>query len=437
MARLVWLLARNPLLIWSEAHFERPVLYGENRFRRVISLQDPDAIGRVLVDNAGNYVKGPIQRRILGPLLGDGLLTTEGDQWRRTRRTLAPLFTPRRTAAQATQMAAAVERTLAVWRALPEGAIVDVERAMSRLTFDILSETLFSGEIGEDAAAFERTLNTAVGTLGRPDPLDVLGAPDWLPRLTRLAGMPSVRRFGRLVGDIVARRRARIAADPATASDDLLTALLRAQDPETGAGLTDAEVESNVLTFILAGHETTARALGWTLHLLSRSPAARAEVEREADVGGEPAGDWPETRPWTRAVLEESMRLFPPAAGFTRQAVADDVLAGQAIRAGTVVLITPWVIHRHRGLWDDPAAFRPERFLPGARESIDRHAYLPFGGGPRVCIGSRFALQEAVIALSLFAREFRLTPALPREPRPIHHVTLRADRGLRMRLERR
>ncbi len=437
MAKLVWLLARNPLLVWSEAHYDLPVLYGENRYRRVISLQDPEAIQRVLIDNVGGYIKGPIQRRILGPLLGDGLLTTEGEPWRRTRRTVAPLFTPRRVAAQAGQMAAAVDRTLTQWRTLPSGAVVDLEQAMSRLTFDILSETLFSGEIGEDAAAFERTLNTAVSTLGRPDPLDVLGAPGWLPRPTRVAGMPSVRRFGRLVQGIIAARRARVAADPASAPDDLLTALLRAQDPETGAGLSDAEVQSNVLTFILAGHETTARALGWTLYLLSRAPDVRAEVEREADAGEDPAGDWPEARPWTRAALEESMRLFPPAAGFTRQATADDVLAGQPIRAGTVVLITPWVIHRHRRLWDDPAAFRPERFLPGAREAIDRHAYLPFGGGPRICIGARFALLEAVIALSLIAREVRLTPATAREPRPVHHVTLRSDRGLPMRLERR
>lgn len=434
----LWLLYRNPLLIWSEAHFEQPILFGENRFRRVVSVQDPAGVKHVLVDNAANYTKGPIQRRVLGPLLGEGLLTSEGADWRKARRTLAPLFTPRATAALGSRMADAVERCAERWRALPDGTVVNVETEMSRLTFDILSDTLFSGDLGGDAEGFERALTRALKTAGRVDPLDMISAPDWVPRLSRLGGRSAGRFFRRRVRELAEARRAQLADQGSAPPQDLLTALLRAQDPETGVGLTTAEVEANVLTFILAGHETTARALGWTFHLLAHAPSVLARVRAEADrpLPDDPCA-WADAAPWTRASLEEAMRLFPPAPGFTREAIGHDEVLGVPVRPGTVVLITPWVIHRHRRLWAEPEAFRPERFLPGAREAIDRHAYLPFGAGPRVCIGARFAMQEAVVALHRLAGAFQLTALEGLAPRPMHQVTLRAERPLRMVLTHR
>jgi cytochrome P450 len=429
---LLWLSWRDPLRIWSERHFDEPVLYGEGRLGRAMTVSDPAAIRHVLVDNARAYVKGPVQRRVLGPLLGEGLLLAEGEDWRRARRTLAPLFTPRRTQAMAAKMRELAEaRAVEVAREARGGA-VDIDSQMTRLTFEILSATLFSDALGGAAAEFERALNGYIAMAARVDPLDVVDAPPWVPRLGRVLAGGQAAFFERRVAELAARRRALIAAGE-TAPDDLMSALIGAHDPETGAGLSERQVAANILTFILAGHETTARTLSWTLHLLSRSPDTAERVAAEGaalDVG---APGWEERAPWTRASLEEAMRLFPPAPLITRAAVEEDVVAGRRVPPDTTILISPWVLHRHRRLWDEPDAFRPERFLPGAREAIDRFAFIPFGGGPRVCIGAAFAMQEAMIALAVLARTFRFEPAGRAEPVPQQRITLRARGGLKLK----
>jgi cytochrome P450 len=196
-------------------------------------------------------------------------------------------------------------------------------------------------------------------------------------------------------------------------------------------------VAANILTFILAGHETTARALGWTLHLLSRDPKTLTKVQEEAAHFDVTNPGWADGLPWTRAVIDETMRLFPPAPTMTRRAKAADTICGLPIPAGTAVLISPWVIQRHRLLWDDPDEFRPERFLPGARDAIDRFAYIPFSQGPRICIGASFAIQEAVIALATMMKAVTVESLGPREPLPTHRITLRAKGGIRLRVRAR
>jgi cytochrome P450 len=237
--------------------------------------------------------------------------------------------------------------------------------------------------------------------------------------------------FERRVAELVAQRRAEMKRGE-TPPDDLMTALLSTSD-EAG-GLSEREVAANILTFILAGHETTARALGWTLHLLSRNPEVMAKVQAEGAVFDVSHADWADNLPWTRAVIDETMRLFPPAPTMTRRAKADDVICGIPISAGTAVLISPWVIQRHRLLWDHPDEFRPERFLPGARDAIDRFAYIPFSQGPRICIGASFAIQEAVIALATIMKAVSVESLSPREPLPTHRITLRAKGGIRLRI---
>lgn len=435
LLELLWLGWRDPLRIWSRRHFRERVLWGQGRFGRAVTVCEPAGVRRVLLDSASNYVKGRVQRRVLGPLIGEGLLLMEGEDWRRARRTVAPLFSPRRLAATVRRMQEIAEARSRSWTALETGAVLDIDREMTRLTFDILSATLFSDELGDQAAGFERAVTRYAQTAARVDPLDVMGAPGWLPRTGRVLAGDAVRWFERTVAEMVSVRRARLAAGDAP--DDLMTALLRAQDPDTGTGLTDLQVSANILTFILAGHETTARTLGWTLHLLSRSPSVREEVEREADVFDPQGDDWEGRSPWIRAVLEEAMRLFPPAPLITREAIGEDTVSGVAVHAGTQILISPWVLHHHELLWDDPWAFRPERFLPAARVRIDRFAYIPFGGGPRVCVGAAFAMQEAMVALAAVCRNVRLEPASQAEPTPVHRITLRAKEGLRLRLARR
>lgn len=436
-------LRSNPLTIWTHRHFNEAVLAGPGLRGYGTILSDPDAIKHVLVDNAANYPKDALQRKILAPGLGEGLLTAEGDAWRRARRTLAPIFTPKRTAGFADAMRAGADRLVARWTRRSQGSaagvMLDISEEMTRGTFDILSATLFSNGIDGDADGFSRALTRYFETQGRVDPLDLLGAPEWLPRIGTMMARPAIQFFETRVREIVAKRRALIATG-APAPNDLLTALLEAQDPETGQGLSELEVGANIVTFIGAGHETTANTLTWALYLLSRAPDIRVRVEEEADTVAaletEPA-DWLASLPMTRAVIEEAMRLYPPVAILSRSAIAADVANGHVIPKGSLVVVSPWVLHRHKLLWADPELFVPERFLPGAREAIGRFQFLPFGAGPRVCIGMGFALLEAVIVLSSLSRRFRMTYAGERPPVPVQRITLRPAGGMPMRITRR
>src|SRR6185437_2595600 len=227
--------------------------------------------------------------------------------------------------------------------------------------------------------------------------------------------------------------KAQIDADPAAAPQDLLTLLLTTRDPEGGRLFGAAEVYDNAMTFILAGHETTANALTWTLYLLSAFPQTEARVAAEI---GAADGD-PARMPYTKQVLEESLRLYPPAPFISRDSIGPDTVGPIAIRGGTSVLISPWLIQRHRALWQAPDYFDPERFAPGRREAIHRFAYIPFGAGPRICIGMGFAMQEALIVLGQILKRYRLTlgPGHPVVPRG--RLTLRPQFGLRMTLEKR
>ena len=323
-------LRRNPLTIWRRQHFQDRIVAGKSLLGYGVVLSDPAAIRHVLVENVANYRKDDLQRAILAPGLGEGLLTVEGEAWKRARRTLAPLFTPRRVAALARKMLPPIEAQVARMAGRRRGRVVDISQDMTRLTYDVLAETLFSNSIAGGATAFGDALTRYFETQGRIDPLDVLGAPAWLPRIGRIRSRPAVAFFESSVERIVSERQALRAAGAEIEGEgppDLLSALLDARDPETGQGLSEAEVGANIVTFIGAGHETTANALTWTLYLLSLAPEIREQVEAEADaVAGDPAaaalsGTGLEM---TRAVIEEAMRLYPPVPSLSRAAIADD-----------------------------------------------------------------------------------------------------------------
>jgi cytochrome P450 len=432
--QLLLALRRNPLTIWRRAHFEEWSLSGPGMFGYGVFLANPAAIRHVLVENVANYRKDDLQLKVLSPGLGDGLLTAEGDAWKRARRTVAPLFTPRRVAELAKSMKPPVDAQVARLQRRRPGHVLDVSQVMTTLTFDVLAETLFSNVITGGAEAFGTALSRYFETQGQIDPLDILSAPSWLPRIGRIRAQPSINFFERTVREIVASRT-NLMANGETPPPDLLSALIAARDPENGNGLSEVEVGANIVTFIGAGHETTANVLTWSLYLLSRAPHIREEVEREADAVGDDVvaasleGD---RLAMTRAVIEEAMRLYPPVATLTRSAIDDDVAAGVAIPKGALVVIPPYVIHRHRKLWQQPNHFKPERFLPGARGSIDRFAFLPFGAGPRICVGLQFAMVEAVIALATLTRSLRFSYAGATEPEPMQRITLRPRDGMPM-----
>ncbi|KAA2235340.1 cytochrome P450 [Salinarimonas soli] len=428
----------NPLTSWMDVHFEEPIVMTKGVLGRVMIVNDPAAIRHVFVDNAGAYRKDELQRRVLAPGMADGLLTADGEEWRLQRRTLAPLFTPRTVQGFVPAMGAATERMLRRWRRR-DGRILDMSLEMTRVTLDVLERTIFTQGPAHDPDALGRAITRFFEAVGPIDPLDVFGMPDWLPRLGRLQARPALAYFERVVTELIDARKA-LSAAGGPVPRDILTLLLEASDPETGRGLSDIAVGANVITFIGAGHETTANALSWALYLISQTPDVRARLEAEVDaaLSDDPIGPEDLARlPFVRAVLEETMRLFPPVPFMSRAAVEDDRVAGYKVPRGTLVIVAPWILHRHRTLWSDPDAFDPDRFMEDCRGSVDRFAYLPFGAGPRVCIGASFALQEAVVVLAQIIRTARFELAEGHQVTPVHRVTLRPEGGLPMRVSRR
>lgn len=433
----LWWLANNPINTWIKAHYYEPIVVGPSLVGTIALINDPSGIRRVLVDNVANYEKDPLQLRVLAAGsrkdAGQGLLIASGDLWRRTRRTLAPLFTPRRVASFASVMRDRADMRVERWLKRRPGSLLEIDREMTGVTYDILSASLFSDALSGGATEFENELGILLNSIGRIHPFDVFNVPDWMPRIGRGRAASSRAYFETAMNELMQSRVQEIESGSAI-PDDLMSALLKASDPETGQGLDHEEVAANLFTFIAAGHETTARALAWTFYLISKIPDWEARCIAEAhDAPADPA-QWLEAMPCLRASFEEAMRLFPPVPHLSRISGAADVVCDAEIPKDCLIVIAPWVLHRHRRLWKDPDVFQPERFLPEHRESIDRFAYLPFGGGPRVCIGQVFAMQEAVIVLASVLRRVRLRHSGP-PPRPVHRITLRPAERLVMAME--
>ncbi|HVV60660.1 MAG TPA: cytochrome P450 [Pseudolabrys sp.] len=427
---LLRVLASNPLEAWTKAHFERPVVTGGLSAGRVVVVSEPSAIRHVLMENAHNYQKDWLQLRVLSAGLSNGLLTAEGHQWRMQRRALAPLFSRRTVLGFTTAMIDSAQEFVQRLRAR-EGQAVDISDESTRLTLDVLRRTIFSDGFGGDPEEIHAAMKVYFETIGKLDPLDVLGLPAAIPRPSRWKVRPMLRFFEAAVDAIIAHRRQRLAEGSADIPRDILSLLLEAQDPETGSGLGEREVRANILTFIAAGQETTANCITWTLYLLSQSPEWRRRIQEEAEreIDGELDG-LSERLVETRAVIEETNRLYPPITAISRAALGPDELAGHPIRKRTMVVVAPYVLHRHRALWSRPDEFDPNRFLNGARRSIDRFAYLPFGVGPRTCIGATFAMQEAAIVVATVMRHFDLELMPGHKVWPVQKVTLRPKGGL-------
>jgi cytochrome P450 len=405
-------------------------------WRRTFFINEPSAIKHILLDNVANYAKTEITRRLLEPGLGRGLLTSEGDTWRRHRRIMAPSFDHRSIVAYAPLMTEIAEDLANQWDELPARSEVDVAAAMMHATLHIISRTMFSSDSDEIVDIVERGVERYQSEI-RPGLVDLLELPKWLSRLTSWRRPERIfGEFDRVIDRLLTERAGAGEAQP----KDLLARLLAARDEETGRGMTTQEVRDQVVTIFMAGHETTALALTWTWYLLSQHPAVQAKFEAElaAVLGGRaPRHEDLGKLRYTRMVLDEAMRLYPPAHTLSREAVADDEVLGQRIPARAQILIVPWLLHRNPNLWERPGAFDPERFAPERAGTRHRFAYIPFGAGPRICIGAAFAVAEAMLLLATIAQRYRLhlKPGFPVEPQGL--ITLRARYGMRMILERR
>jgi cytochrome P450 len=386
----------------------------------------PEQAEHVLAASQDNYVK-PFTYRPLRMILGDGLVTAEEGTWRRHRRIIQPVFSSRNVASFAADMDAAAQCALRRWTGSPT---IDLAGEMSALTLDVVGRALF----GADLVAQAPSLGREVAAGQRLALLAAFLPIPWGPRSTRMV-QAAARRFGiggvqQQVEQLITRRR-----EQAGDARDLLTLLTAARDAD-GRGLGEQEIRDEVATFLVAGSETTAMALTWSLALLSGYPQARQRLEDEVDamLGDGPAD--PDKLPWTSAVVSEAMRLYPPAWTLERTSVADDDVCGTPVPAGSMVAVLPYLIHRNPAVWPNPAGFDPSRFLSPA-PGRHRYAWIPFGGGKRGCIGAGFARQEAVLVLARLCRHYRLDLEGPGLPRPRGFVTLRPAGPVRMRLTRR
>ncbi|WP_026605943.1 cytochrome P450 [Methylocapsa acidiphila] len=411
-----------------------PESYRRNLIRNRIFFLDsfvvnkPEYIEHVLLSNHRNYVKSQLARTLLGPLLGNGLLLSEGAFWRRQRAIAAPAFQPKRVGGFVDVMAAEAQAMAEDWSGRREP--FDVAAEMMALTLTIIARTMFSTAIAGEIETVRQLMDQVVAQ--PPNLLDLFGLPRWLPRSQPKNYRAAVRAFDALVSRIIAERRAQ-----GVDHGDLLSMLLSARDPESGEGMSDKQLRDEILTFFVAGHETTANALSWTWHLLAQYPDVEAKLRAElARVLGGRAPNFADLAElqYTRMVIEEAMRLYPPAHTISRTALREDWIGGVRIPAGAVIFINVYVTHRNPNLWPEPERFDPERFAPEAVAKRHRFAYLPFGGGPRVCIGNGFAMAEAQTILATLAQRCRLRPAPDHEVKPIGLVTLRPKDGVWMKI---
>ena len=390
---------------WGPRAYQEDIIQARFFLRSNFIVNRPDAIKHVLVDNYENYTRTAPGIRVLRPVLGQGVLVAEGRAWKHQRRTLAPAFTPRAVATLLPHMIAGIDETIAKLGANADGP-VDMRETMQRMTLEIAGRSMFSFEMGRHGTTLREFIMEYGQRLARPHALDLLLPLGW-PSPQDFSRARFRKRWMRFMSTVMAERRA-IGKKEGAPPRDLFDLLDAARDPETGAAFSEEQLQDEVATMILAGHETTATALFWALYLLALDPATQDEVAGEVKrvaASGEPDL---ERLKFTRAVIDETMRLYPPVFLIARAAAAPDTVGGLPVRKGDAILISPWLLHRHEKIWADPDAFIPARFMPGAAQP-DRFAYLPFGAGPRVCIGAHFALVEATLALAKVIGAFRVS----------------------------
>jgi cytochrome P450 len=390
-------------------------------------VSDPDLIEDVLVTRNRLFQKDVFLRASLRPVLGDGLLSSEGDFWRRQRRLAQPAFHRDRIASYARIMVAHATRLAGAWR---DGDVRDVHEDMMRLTLEIVAESLFGAHVGDRAADVGEAIAAILAVVS--DPLEIFfPILKRLPTPRRVRFRRALRKLDAIIYGVIDQRRR-----SGKESDDLLSMLLHARD-EDGTHMSDRQLRDECMTLFLAGHETTAIALSWTWYLLARHPAARRELDEELAgvLGDRPPTleDVPKLGHASR-VVQEAMRLYPPAWSIGREALTDLELGGHRVRKGQQLWFCPWSIQRDPRWFDDPDAFRPARWKGDLQKTLPRYAYFPFGGGPRQCIGQSFAQMEAVLLLAVLARRFRVE--VIGEPEASPSVTLRPKGGMRARLRR-
>jgi cytochrome P450 len=421
---------RNVLEIIPALSYRQPIVSGEMVMRWHM-LADPAGMKQVMLDNLSNYPKSEIMKRMLRPAIGESLFNADGSNWKWQRQAVAPVFTHRNVLALAPAMTATAQRTC---DRLARGGRQELVTEMLTATFDVICDVALSGREHFDSDTFGQAITEYFRTAGRASLLDFLAVPEWFPRPSRLLASRSVQVMHSMVGAAIEARR-RDANPPA---DDLLARMLAAQDPETGHRLSPEDLIFNMQFFIVAGHETTALALAWALYLLANVPdeqeRARAQARNRLQGRAATPEDLPHL-PLARQILEESMRLYPPVGLLARTVLEKDELCGREMRPNDIVFLPIWALHRHELLWEQPERFRPDRFDPDSSAKLNKYQFLPFGAGPRVCVGADFAMMQAQIILATILQTFEFAPGTP-APQPIMMMTVRPEPGVFLNVRR-
>lgn len=416
---------RNLIESWPESVYSEGLAEGRFLGRRTVYVCDPALIRQLLVDEADGLEREDFMMRALSPALGSGVLTSDGAHWHAQRRTVAPMFRHDRIGQFVPAMESAVSATRARW--MGGDGRIDLLDEMMRTTFEIIGATMMPDERGLDVEAFGRDLTAYLDRVSWKIALAMLGAPRWAPHPGCRRAARAARSLRAAIGGTIANRR-RSGRD----GDDLLGLMLAARDPEGSAAMSDDALIDNLLTFVAAGHETTALAMAWTFRLLAEHPAIEARVLEEIAAAG--PGAPADALPYCRQVIMEAMRLYPPAPLIVRRTLRPVRLGQTTIPAGRSVHVPVYAVHRHRALWTSPETFDPDRFAPSAQGQRHKYSFLPFGAGPRVCIGMSFALTECVTILAGLLPAFRFEAGPEPRPDARFKVTLRPHGGLAMRV---
>jgi cytochrome P450 len=435
LLELLRLLRRSFLDIWPRAAFERDFLHRRVLLRDVFICNSPATVQEAFLEHAATYErKSPQMRHALKPLLGDGLFISDGPLWKERRRVVAPVTHVSRLAELCPPITEAAAERAEAWAARDPSTPIDMLAEMGHLTAEIICRTIFGRQLGGQAAAsVVSAFAEYQRAVGQTDLISLLGLPDWMPRWQP----PRARRASRRIASVLDKLIDGVLSAP-SGEASLIRSMAEGVNPATGQRMDREAFRNEAAVLFMAGHETTANTLAWAWYLLSQCPYAARRVGQEAAALGRPAtfADLPRL-PFTRAVVEETLRLYPPVPLLAREAVTEGELAGRRVPKGSLVIVVPWLLHRHAKLWQEPDAFRPERFLPGGEAATKpRYVWIPFAIGPRVCTGAAFGLTEAVLCLATLAARFapKLVPGT--EVYPVCRLTLRPGDSLPMLLER-
>ena len=430
--RFILRFIRNPLLTIARPVYDEGLLIRNNGRRIVAYVTSPTLVEQVLLKESEVFHKSPIEKRIFRNTLGDGILTSQGASWRWQRRTAAPLFRVGDLNALVPMMTAEAEAQAKRWATAPAGNMHPIDADMTETTFRVISSTMFGGKADADTREILAASDEALESVSWDIAAAIMRLPDWVWYPGKHRRRNAGRTLRAMTAKMLERRRQTGIEGP-----DLMGRLLQAHDPETGAPMSDSQLVDNLLTFLGAGHETTAKALTWSLYLLARAPEWQDKIAAEvkAVCGDAPIGaEHLDRLDITRAVFKEAMRLYPPAPMMNRLLAEPTKLGGHDLPAGTFIVIPVYAIHRHRRLWQDPDRFDPTRFSKENEARQARTQFMPFGFGPRTCIGMSFAMMEGVAILGTLVRRARFDWDGKHLPEPLSRITLRPKGGMPLKV---